>query len=119
MPPRPQLLVSLAQIFNSTSQSKPTHVMLQWKRLRLARQLASTVLRSHTTPFLERSWRSENFIFFEVNNGSKKPSEPLEPYVSVNIRVQKGKKLMTPLNDVINTNSYTFSLGVIPLELAY
>jgi hypothetical protein len=119
MPPRPQSFVSLAQMFNSTSQSKPTHLMLQWKRLRLARQLASAVLQFHTTPFLEGSWRSEDVIFFEANNGSKKPSEPLEPYVNVNIGVQKGKKPMTPFNDIINTNPYTFSLGVILLELAH
>jgi hypothetical protein len=93
--------------------------MLQCKRLRLARQLASPVLQFHTTPFLEESWRSEDVIFFEIGNGSQKPSEPREPHLNVNVRVQKVKKFKTPSNDLINTNPYTFGLGAVLLELAY
>ena len=93
--------------------------MLQCKRLRLARQLASAVLQFHTTPFLEESWRSEDVIFFEIGNGSQKPSELREPHLNVNVRAQKGKKSITPSTDLINTNPYTFGLGVVLLELAY
>jgi hypothetical protein len=120
-------VVNLAQIFSSISGVEPgrkqSKRMLQCESLRLARQLASAVLQFHETPILKESWRSEDVVFFAENNISiLKPQHPdmKTPHLNVRVRTPPGKSSSTATtNNFLNTNPYTFGLGITLLELAY
>jgi hypothetical protein len=117
-------VVSLAQIFNSISQAelgqRQGKRMLQYECLRIARQLASAVLQFHATPILKESWRSEDVVFFGNNSISilqAQHPDTKTPHLSV--RVCNPTRQAPKSNNALNTNPYTFGLGVILLELAY
>jgi hypothetical protein len=120
-------VVTLAQIFSSISAVEPgrkqSKRMLQCESLRLARQLASAVLQFHETPILKESWRSEDVVFFGENTISiLKPEHPdmKTPHLNVRVRTMPGKSNSTATNNsFLNTNPYTFGLGILLLELAY
>jgi hypothetical protein len=118
---------SLAQIFSSISQvstgQKQSKRMLQCESLRLARQLASAVLQFHATPILKESWCSEDIVFFRQHCISVlQPQHPdlKTPHLNVRVRTPSGKSnSASTSHSKLNSNPYTFSLGIILLELAY
>jgi hypothetical protein len=120
-------VVTLAQIFSSISAVEPSRKqskrMLQCESLRLARQLASAVLQFHETPILKESWRSEDVVFFGQNSVSiLQAQHPDMKTPHLNVRVRTPPRKSNPIatnNTFLNTNPYTFGLGIILLELAY
>ena len=120
-------VVTLAQIFSSISAVEPgrkqSKRMLQCESLRLARQLASAVLQFHETPILKESWRSEDVVFFGQNSISILQAQRPDmktPHLNVRVRTPPGKSNPIATNNAfLNTNPYTFGLGIILLELAY
>lgn len=118
---------TLAQIFTSISgldkSQRRSKRMLQCESLRLARQLASAVLQFHATPILKESWRSDDIVFFGKSRTAVLRTQNPDmktPHLNVRVRNTPGQ-LANPstINSILNTNPYTFGLGIILLEIAY
>ncbi|CZR60754.1 uncharacterized protein PAC_10650 [Phialocephala subalpina] len=124
--------VSLAQMILKVSKTFEADRFLQYERLRLAKQLASAVLRFHATPLLKESWRSRDIIFF--GPGSSLASPHLNVHVGSS-QTQPQKKPITNQTFAAGSsaefragnskrhgiirNSCLFHLGLILIELAY
>lgn len=121
---KPTKAISLSQVISSVSQKVPSHKLLQYPRLRLAKQLAAAVLQFHATPLMKDSWRSEDVFFFDTNEDSRALGHP-----HLNVRVRKPQhnnnnndfayNTSTPSTDLVIRNQPLFSLALILLELAY
>jgi hypothetical protein len=117
--------VSLAQIVSLMSQRSQVDGLLQYERLRLARQLASSVLQFHATPLLKSCWRSDDVVFFGTAASSASLTSP-----HLNVQVRKSSRpdvkatshgSNVPSNECQGfiRNPYLFGLGVILIELAH
>ncbi|KAI9758249.1 MAG: hypothetical protein M4579_003108 [Chaenotheca gracillima] len=90
--------------------------MLQWERLRLARQLAVAILNFHATPWLEDSWLSEDIVLYGLDDDRSSISVP-----HLCARVE-GPKRVSPSSPACSKkwarNPLLYGLGVVLLELA-
>lgn len=114
--------VSLRKYISSLSKQKGSSEIPQYERLRLAKDLATAVLRYHGTPWLKLTWRSEDVIFFERLHGTS-DHEVLDLTVPhLNVKV-KGPDVENPRATCVShnlaPNSILFGLGVVLLEIAY
>ncbi|KAH8587400.1 hypothetical protein B0O99DRAFT_400121 [Bisporella sp. PMI_857] len=117
--------VSLTQLMLSKTRTSQDDGFLQYERLRLARQLAATVLQFHTTPLLNKFFQGDDVIFFDTNGST---SSLTIPHLNVPVReIVNGQaptaaKVTDPDPDAstyLISNQYMFRLGVIMIELAY
>ena len=118
--------ISLACLITRLSQRNHEGQLLQYESLRLARQLALAVLQFHTTPLLKSSWRSDDVVFFGMDeNMTEKRLTLMAPYLNVHVKEEATEK-----NTLVSThfgiprggvagNPYLFGLGVILIELEY
>ncbi len=95
----------------------------QYQRLGLAERLAVAVLQYHTSPWLKRSWRSEDVHFFCIDENG--PMQEPRSFESSHLNV-RGSRPNGPVSRAstfppytLSRNSVFFSLGVVLLEIAY
>lgn len=111
------------------SKNFETDRFLQHERLRLAKQLASTVLRFHATSFLNESWRSKDVVFFGPGSSLDSPhlnvqvgSSQIQPQEKTTALAAGSPAKFGAGNSKhhgIVRNYYLFHLGLILIELAY
>ena len=101
------------------------------EKLNIAKNLSQAVLRYHSTPWLNRNWRSQDIVFFGVQDYSRDPLRVpfLKSHVPINAKKISGKAIdqeVEVLQDPININLRSpirnqtlFSLSVLLIELAY
>ncbi|KAI9783592.1 MAG: hypothetical protein M1816_001343 [Peltula sp. TS41687] len=117
-------LISLAQLISSISEGKPTRGLPLIERLRLAKKLASAVLKLHATPWLAKTWRSENVFFFDQEQDATKQYEHAltAPHLSVPVGLNQlttAESNDNPNQQLLAYNPILFGLGVILLELGF
>lgn len=122
----PTRSMSLARLIDLMSQRSYTGKLLQYESLRLARQLASAVLQFHATPLLKSSWRSDDVIFFGINESQPHHRVTLmSPHLSVQVKDEPPGHTITRTHSnslargSLIGNPYLFGLGVVLIELAY
>ncbi|KAH0538686.1 hypothetical protein FGG08_004761 [Glutinoglossum americanum] len=110
--------ISLAKVISLISDGPRTgEGLAQWERLRLAKSLATAVLQFHPTPWLRKSWRSQDVIFFGFDDVGLQQRKPLtSPHINVRL-------LPEPIHESAPQRSpapnyLLFQLGVVLLELA-
>jgi hypothetical protein len=116
--------MSLAYVVSSISKKCEMQKLLQYQRLRLAKQLAAAVLQFHGTPLMKDSWQSKDVVFFDSSEDFKQQSNALHsPHLNVHVQKSQQSSLISdtcsPSNQGLIRNSYLFNLGVVLLELAY
>ncbi|KAL4744849.1 hypothetical protein BDW72DRAFT_208684 [Aspergillus terricola var. indicus] len=123
--PQAEKAVTSASLSELISMSKRNSAksLGAYDRVRLAKYLATAVLYYHTTPWLNRHWRSEDVRFFgNAKDGSLLLRSPEAlPYISACVHVttpERGNHLQSEY-DLIVRNPVIFGLGVMLLELAY
>lgn len=82
--------VSLAQVISSISKQSEINKLLQYERLRLAKQLAAAVLQFYATPLMKGSWWSEDVVFFDAKGEIKQQSKALD-FPHLNVQVQQSQ----------------------------
>ena len=88
------------------------------KRIRLAKDLAKTVLRYHDTPWLRQSWSCEDIYFFEARKESGTRSLPNISAPHLNTKfTEHGTGELTRTTGFAR-NPLLFSLGGVLIELA-
>jgi len=104
------------------------------EKLNIAKNLSQAVLRYHSTPWLNRNWRSQDIVFFGVQDSLQDPLRvpSIRAHVPIYTKMRSGKAvnqevevLQGPMD--INgpnlrspiRNQTLFSLGVMLIELAY
>jgi len=118
--------ISLGRLIALMSQKSYEVQLLQYESLRLARQLASAVLQFHTTPLLKSSWRSDDVVFFGMDEPlAAKHLTLMAPYLNVHVK-EKAPEQNTLVSTHVGIprggvagNPYLFGLGVILIELEY
>ncbi|KAL4805218.1 hypothetical protein BDV18DRAFT_26107 [Aspergillus unguis] len=105
------------------SKTNSTKSLGPYDRVRLAKYLATAVLYYHTTPWLNRHWRSEDVRFFgKAEDGALLLRSPEAlPYISACVQgpnLERGNHVLSEY-DFIVRNPVVFGLGVMLLELAY
>lgn len=140
-PSREMALVSLRQLFDNVYRaSLPTGGLLQHERIQLAKQLATAVLHFHSTPWLDKSWSSNNVLIFGLDRHDQSPDVATDgsefitssPYLNVSIggpqhghdRTQRSDAVVvgggpTRSSRTLVRNQALFAWGVMMLELAY
>ncbi len=92
------------------------------EKFSLAKLLATAVLQFHSTPWLNKEWRSRDVVFFGIRDLSQDPlCEPfLTSRVSARAR-QQASILAVPASNTrsLIRNRTLYNLGVLLLELAY
>ncbi len=110
-------LISLIKKQGSNSKI-PLH-----ERVRLAKNLAITVLQYHATPWLTTSWRSEDVYFFGLENASSMQTDLSLPSPHLNVKVKGPNGQLSRADTVpphnIARNALLYSLAVIFLEIAH
>lgn len=114
---------SLAHLISSWSNSNGQGILL-YQGLCLAKQLASAVLRFHATPLLKEDWASDDVVFFQMESSSSQQEEVTlaEPHLSVRIQTKTQEaRIAGSANrrNLLVRNPYTFTLGLILIELGY
>jgi hypothetical protein len=115
--PKSKQSKSLAQLIDMSQQNISAR-LLTLERLHLARLVATAVLKFNSTPWLERPWRSEDVIFFELDGTNVLSA----PHLTVRVvqQQQRHERTVTPTSHIPygqKGNPLLFSLGVILLEL--
>ncbi|KAF9882693.1 hypothetical protein FE257_005520 [Aspergillus nanangensis] len=105
------------------SKTNSTKSLGLYDRVRLAKYLATAVLYYHTSPWLNRHWRSKDVRFFgkEEDAAQLFRSPEALPYISACVQVpnpERGNHVPSEY-DLIIRNPVVFGLGVMLLELAY
>jgi hypothetical protein len=106
---------TLSQLI-SRSRTDLANGLSMYERIRLARYLATAVLYYHATPWLDRSWHSDDIHFLDGTSGNYLLQRTdIPPYFITSIpyanRFQERKHL--------SHNPVLFDLSVMFLELAY
>ncbi|KAL2828864.1 hypothetical protein BJY01DRAFT_255211 [Aspergillus pseudoustus] len=113
---------SLSELI-SLSKTNFTKSLGPYDRVRLAKYLATAVLYYHTTPWLNRHWRSEDVRFFgKAEDGALLLRSPEAlPYISACVQATnpEHRNHVPSEYDLIVRNPVVFGLGVMLLELAY
>jgi hypothetical protein len=112
--------ISLAQLISSIGQ-KPTEESLpQNERLRLGKQLALSVLKFHSTPWLNDAWRSKDVLFFGVEEDDLVKRALASPHFNARVADCRFKQeRQACANRSLAPNPLLFGLGVVLLELAF
>lgn len=107
-------------------QTLPGALLLQYERIRLAKQLATAVLQFHATQWLKESWRSDDVLISGADQlGTSVAGDSLEnpyaSYVSVSIKGSQPQQSLvsTSMGWTPIRNRLMFSLGKMLLELAF
>lgn len=116
-------LIKLKDLFGDTYRSTlPCAYLMQHERIRIAKQLALAVLQFQATPWLEKSWNSQEILVSGLNTSSGSIEQGREgPFLDVSIKGRHGPPIRSatlPSRTLIR-NRLIFSLGVTMLELAY
>lgn len=120
----PKRPTSLAHLISSWTNKSYGQGMLIYEGLCLAKQLASAVLQFHATPLLKENWASDDIVFFDMESNSSQQEEVTltAPHLSFRIQSEAQKARLdsssNPRNPLVR-NQYTFTLGLILIELAY
>jgi len=104
---------TLEQLISTGGQVRSNGRILLEDRVRLAKTLAVAVLQYYSTPWLKKSWRSEDIYFFT--------SSLTLPHLNVRVKGpcdQLSQAPMTPPHSLAR-NPLLFSLAVVLLEIAY
>ncbi|KAJ6144078.1 hypothetical protein N7471_003531 [Penicillium samsonianum] len=112
---------SLSQLI-SLSGTDSTGGMGLYERVRLARYLATAVLYYHSTPWLNKAWRSDDVQFFGYHDSLLQQAQHVLPYMTTSIRAPNSSMRSHPRSSDyhhIIRNPVLFGLGVMFLELAY
>ena len=94
-------------------------------KIRLAHQLATAVLQFHATPWLRRSWSSDEVLIsltpMTTHYGDNGNRLSPEAYVSAQIHGPNGPltRVATSPSPIVVRNLLLFRLGVMLLEIAY
>lgn len=111
---------SLRRLMRSTTAPDVVGGILLHERILLAKMLAVAVLQYHATPWLPLSWRSEDILFFAMEENSSLQLKPnlTAPYIRAKVQ---GQNVETPAQNHLGVarNPTLFSLGVVLLELAH
>jgi hypothetical protein len=89
------ILDLLSQLI-STSGADPTKIMGLYERVRLAKHLTTAVLYYHATPWLKKSWRSDDVYFFRAQDSSLQEPEYHLPYMATIIRASNPSRGRLP-----------------------
>jgi hypothetical protein len=119
---RPWTLISLASLFTRSEKSKDEARLSFFDRVRLARLLATAVLRFHATPWLEYTLCSTDIFLYSVeSNVINTISIRNEVYLKTSIKGMDCAPLekSAPLSRPLVRNPDIFALGVLLLELAF
>lgn len=112
---------SLSELI-TLSGTNSTKGMGLYERVRLARYLATAVLYYHSTPWLNKAWRSDDVQFFGPHDSLLKEAQDVLPYMTTSVRSRNSSmKSQPPSSDyhLFIRNPVLFGLGVMLLELAY
>jgi hypothetical protein len=117
---QPSKSTSLANLIDLVSHRSYAGKLLECESLKLARQLASAVLQFHTTPLMKSSWRSDDVIFFGINETHQR-LVLMSPHLNVRVQDPSSSTLTTNTisHRALTGNPYLFGLGIILIELAY
>jgi hypothetical protein len=111
---------TLKSVLKSASEEGKQH---DWvAKLKLARMLALSVLRFHSTPWLPESWGSDN-VYLPRDLSSTKPSGVLEdPCLNVNLSAGSSNRHIRHENfraSVLASNEILYNLGIVLIELGH
>jgi hypothetical protein len=107
---------SLSEII-SQPKSDITKGMSHYERVRLAKHLATAVLYYHTTPWLNRAWRSEDVHFFDSHDSSTEQPKHVLPYMTSSVSTES--QSAPPEYHRFIRNPVLFGLGIMLLEVAF
>jgi hypothetical protein len=119
---RPSTFISLASLFARPQRMKKRASLSFFDRVRLARLLATAVLRFHATPWLKYTLCSTDIFLYSVDASLiNSISVRDEVYLKTSIRGPDSPSLREPLplNQPLVRNPDIFALGVLLLELAF
>jgi hypothetical protein len=119
---RPSAFISLASLFARPQRTKKGASLSFFDRVRLARLLATAVLRFHATPWLKYTLCSTDIFLYSVDASLiNSISVRDEVYFKTSIRGPDSPSLEepSPLNKPLVRNPDIFALGVLLLELAF
>ncbi len=115
--------ISLGQLIRSASRPGIVGGIPVHERLSLAKNLAIAVLQYHSTPWLRRSWRSEDILFFGAEKSTHLQELPnvSTPHLNAKIMGSDGQPSCAATNpeQTVERNPTLFSLGVVLLEIAH
>lgn len=94
-----------------------TKEMSLYERVRLAKHLAIAVLCYHSTPWLNRAWRSEDVHLFHNRDSTIQHPQHAIPYMMSSISAES--QPVSPGYHRFVQNPVLFGLGVIFLEIAF
>jgi hypothetical protein len=92
------------------------------EKLKLARILALAVLRFQATPWLAKSWGSNDISFYSAAERPQHDASLTSPYLSVRLSHDASSRIThpdSPNASGISPNPTLFSLGVVLIELGY
>ena len=100
------------------------HLYLPHEVLFLAKHIASAVLYFHATPFLQENWTSHCIALFETEGKSASKRRTLtDPNLKVliphRLKQDNESESVTSRPRAMIRNPYTFTLGIILIELAH
>lgn len=119
---RPWTLISLASLFARSEKSKDEVRLSFFDRVRLARLLATAVLRYHATPWLKYTLCSADIFLYRVESSVINTiSIRNEVYLKTSVKGVDCHSLdkSPPLSRPLVRNPDIFALGVLLLELAF
>ncbi len=115
--------ISLGQLIRSASRPGVVGGIPVHERLNLAKNLAIAVLQYHSTPWLRRSWRNEDILFFSAESSIHLQKLPnlSTPHLNAKIMGYDGQHTRAATNpeQTVERNPVLFSLGVVLLEIAH
>lgn len=112
--------ISLRQIIRSKSTPGSVGGIPLYKRVGLAKVLAIAVLQYHATPWLRLFWRSEDILFFDVDNKTQPQELPdlSAPHLNAKFN-SSNEQLSIASNSRIARNPILFGLRIVLLEIAH
>jgi len=115
---------SLADHIPDWPSTNYNHLYLPHEMLFLAKHIASAVLHFHETPFLQENWTSQCIALFDTGGKSASKRRTLtDPNLEVLIphRLKQDKEFesVTSRPRAMIRNPYTFTLGIVLIELAH
>ena len=90
------------------------------EKLKLARLLSLAVLRFYSTPWLSKTWNSDDICFFNNDEMAERNCLIASPYINTKLSVTDPNKQFTGTNDPsLVANEELFSLATVLIELGY
>jgi hypothetical protein len=117
---QPRKPTSLGQLIKPPTAPESVGGIFLLDRIALAKMLAIAVLQYHATPWLQLSWRSNDILFFDIEQDSRLQKRPdlSAPYLNARIQGKSSPRLAQHHSNM-SRNPILFSLGVVLLELAH